>query len=132
MTVPNEFEAMVHRMQNDPWYQERERSRALEAEKEKRLEHRRRLRAMAWRAVQALKNPSLAAKVEELIHEVSGGVEALASWEARLRTQRELEPSEVPAVRAALESTPLDWALRKVDSYLNEGERLSAPPRKTR
>jgi hypothetical protein len=123
---PNEFAAKVERLLADADYQEKQRLDELERQAELRRQQRARLRRMAWRAVQALKDPKLAPRIEPELRSVGGGVEALASWEAALRAGRELNALERDNVKAALASTPLDWALRRVSQLIDEAERETA------
>ena len=99
--------------------QEAELRRVAELKRKRRAN----LRRIAWRVVQALKDPKLTTIIEPEIRSVGGGVEALAAWEAALRAGRELTPAEIQSVSAALQSTPLEWALLRVDSTLDQAER---------
>lgn len=98
-----------------------------EHEAELRRQRRARLRAMAWRAVQALKDSRLAGAVEQEIRNVGGGVQALAMWEAAIRDGRELTEAERASVSRALASTPVDWALRKANDVIDQAERAVVP-----
>jgi hypothetical protein len=98
---------------------------AREQQEATRRAHAKRLCGLAVLAVETLRQGphKLAQAVEQAIHDVGAGVEALATFELAVRRYQTPTPEQRKAAGAVIEHAPLAWALGEVEKLVRNYER---------
>lgn len=118
----NAFElppSLLARIDEDDRRVKAERARAERRDRAKRL------CGLAVLAVDTLREgpPALAQQVEQLVHDVGAGVEALASYELVVRRHEQPSTEQRRAVAAVIDYAPLSLALDKVEKVVRQADR---------